>query len=104
MASRTRQAGVARSRLLGKADRNRHRYAVAVASGIWRPERTLRLIRRSPEKPPNEPSSPISTAYLTFHSRSFRHTLCRTCGGEWSPHSGTVNPTSCAAAYNHFIM
>ena len=69
MASRTRQVGVARSRLLGKADRNRHRYAVAVASGIWRPERAVRLIRRSPEKSRNEPSSPICIAYLAFQSR-----------------------------------
>lgn len=71
MASRTRQVGVARSRLLGKADRNRHRYAVAAASGIWRPERAVRLIRRSPEKPRHEPSSPICIAYLAFQSRVF---------------------------------
>ena len=55
MVSRTCQAGVARSRLPGKADRNRDRYAVAVASGIWRPE----------------PSSPICIAYGAFQSRVF---------------------------------
>jgi hypothetical protein len=71
MVSRTHQVGVARSRLPGKADRNRHRYAVAVASGIWRPELAMRLIRRSPEKPHHEPSSPICIAYLAFQSRVF---------------------------------
>jgi hypothetical protein len=71
MASRTRQVGVARSRLLGKSERNRYRYAVAAASGIWRPERAVRLIRRSPEKPRNEPSSPICIAYLAFPRRVF---------------------------------
>jgi hypothetical protein len=73
MASRTRQVGVARSRLLGEADRNRHRYAVAAASGIWRPERerAVRLIRRSPEKSRNESSSPICIAYLAFQSSIF---------------------------------
>ena len=55
MASITCQAGVARSRLPGKADRNRYRYAVAVSSGIWRPE----------------PSSPICIAYVAFQSRVF---------------------------------
>ena len=70
MASRT-QADVARSSLLGKADRNRRRYDVPVTQRICHPERTWRLIRRSPEKPPNEPSSPICLAYLTFHSRTF---------------------------------
>jgi hypothetical protein len=71
MASRTCQVGVARSRLLGKADRNRYRNAVAVASGIWRPERAARLTRRSPEKSRNEPSSPICIAYLAFPIRIF---------------------------------
>jgi hypothetical protein len=58
MASSVRQVGVARSRLLGKcADRNRHRhrYTVGAASAIWRPERAVRLIRRTPEKLRNKP-------------------------------------------------
>jgi hypothetical protein len=66
MASRTRQVGVARSRLLGKANRNRHRYAIAAASGMWRSERAVRLIRRLPKKLRNEPSSQICIAYLAF--------------------------------------
>jgi hypothetical protein len=45
MASRTCQVGVAQARQLGKADRNRHCYAAAVAFGIWRPEHAMRRIR-----------------------------------------------------------
>jgi hypothetical protein len=69
MAARTRQVGIPRSRLLGTADQNRHCYPVAVASRIWRPGRAVRLIRRWPTKPRNEPSSPICIAYLAFQSR-----------------------------------
>jgi hypothetical protein len=71
MASRTRRVGVARSRLRGKADRNRHRYAVAMPSGIGHPERAVPLIRRSPGKSRNESSSLICIPYLTFQSRIF---------------------------------
>ena len=85
MASRIRRVGAARSRLRGKAGRNRHRYAVAVASGIWRPERAVRLIRRSPEKSRNEPPPPIGITYLVFQSRIFIPAdLCRTPLGESS--------------------
>jgi hypothetical protein len=72
MASGVRQVGVARSRLLGKgADRNRHRYTVGAASAIWRPERAVRLIRRTPEKLRNKPPPPIFITYLVFQSRIF---------------------------------
>jgi hypothetical protein len=67
MASRVRQVGVARSRLLGKgADRNRHRYTVGAASTIWRPERAVRLIRGTPEKLRDKPPPPIFITYLVF--------------------------------------
>lgn len=71
MAFRTRQVGVARSRPLGKADRNRHCYPIEVASGIWHPERVARLIRRSPEKSRKQSSSAICIAYLAFQIRIF---------------------------------
>ena len=47
-----------------------HGYAVPVASGTWRPELAVRLIGRSPEKPHNEPTSPICIAYLALQSRA----------------------------------
>lgn len=50
------------SRLLGKADRNRHHCAVAGASGIWRSEHAVRLVGGSPEKSRIEPSSPTRIA------------------------------------------
>ena len=65
MASRNWRGGVERSRLLDQADRNRPRYAVAVASGIWRPQ----------------PSSPITIAYLAFHRRSFFRCTFAGCSG-----------------------
>ena len=72
MASRVRQVGVARSRLLGKgAGRNRHRYTVGAASATWRPERAVRLIRNTPEKLRDKSPSPICITYLVFQSRIF---------------------------------
>jgi hypothetical protein len=72
MASRVRQGGVARSRLLGKnANRNRRRYTAGAASAIWRPERAVRLIRRTSEELRNKPPPPIFITYLVFQSRIF---------------------------------
>jgi hypothetical protein len=70
MASGLRRVGVPGSGLPGKsADRKRHRYTVGAASAIWRPERAVRLIRRTPEKLRNKPPPPICITYLVFQSR-----------------------------------
>ena len=70
MASGLRRVGVPGSGLPGKsADRKWHRYTVGAASAIWRPERAVRLIRRTPEKLRNKPPPPICITYLVFQSR-----------------------------------
>ena len=71
MAFRVRQAGVARSRPLGqRADRNRHRHTVGAAYAVWRRQRAVRLIRRTPEMR-NKHSRPICITYLVFQSCIF---------------------------------